>query len=345
MCNIAGYVGTKPAAPILIDMMRRQEGFDAGFYTGIATIHEGRIYCAKVAGSLETLLKETDAASLPGNIGIIHGRTPGSKWQDAQWGHPFTTVRDGETVSALVANGGMGFFEPRLPERIAAAERVRAAGYGLKTAYYKPDANFKLSDDITMHYSDVLCQLVTWKVDQGMDTAVALEKAVCEHIGEIVTLYLNLCRPDGISFARVNMPMHLNFVDHGAYLATTPMAFPEDAGEPQLLPAMSSGFVSKDGVIVRPFPEPPATVAQLDSRAYHDLYDMIYRELHREGGITKYTVGDLKALFQPAELYPAAAAFYRILYDINKTEPVNIRVEQIPGQKEGQTAPKFYAYL
>ena len=70
MCNIAGYVGERSAAPILIEMMRREEGFDAGFYTGIATIHEGKIHYRKITGDLDTLLKNTDAASLPGNIAV-----------------------------------------------------------------------------------------------------------------------------------------------------------------------------------------------------------------------------------------------------------------------------------
>ena len=35
MCNIAGYVGTKRAAPILLEMMKKEEGF-AGGYSGQA---------------------------------------------------------------------------------------------------------------------------------------------------------------------------------------------------------------------------------------------------------------------------------------------------------------------
>ena len=65
MCNIAGYVGKKAAAPILIEMLRRQEGIDAGYYTGIATVHEGKIHYRKLCGDLNSLLKNTDAASLP----------------------------------------------------------------------------------------------------------------------------------------------------------------------------------------------------------------------------------------------------------------------------------------
>ena len=38
MCNIAGYVGTKQAAPILLDMLKKQEGYGGGYYSGIATM-------------------------------------------------------------------------------------------------------------------------------------------------------------------------------------------------------------------------------------------------------------------------------------------------------------------
>ena len=41
MCNIAGYIGDKSAAPILIEMMKKQEGFGGGFYTGLS-IHDGK---------------------------------------------------------------------------------------------------------------------------------------------------------------------------------------------------------------------------------------------------------------------------------------------------------------
>ena len=43
MCNIAGYVGDRQAAPILVEMLRRQEIYDSGFSTGIVTIHQGKL--------------------------------------------------------------------------------------------------------------------------------------------------------------------------------------------------------------------------------------------------------------------------------------------------------------
>ena len=44
MCNIAGYAGNKQAAPILLEMLRKQELYDGDMSTGVATIHEGKLY-------------------------------------------------------------------------------------------------------------------------------------------------------------------------------------------------------------------------------------------------------------------------------------------------------------
>jgi glucosamine--fructose-6-phosphate aminotransferase (isomerizing) len=74
MCNIAGYAGAKQAAPILLDMLRRQEAFDAEMSTGIATIYDGKLHYRKVIGNVDTLIRETDAFSLPGTVGIAHSR-------------------------------------------------------------------------------------------------------------------------------------------------------------------------------------------------------------------------------------------------------------------------------
>ena len=346
MCNIAGYIGTRPAAPILIEMLRKQEGFDSGFYTGIATIHEGKIYYAKVVGDLKTLLKETNAAELPGTIGFIHGRTPGAAYQDREWAHPLTTIRDGEVAGAYILNGTSRYFDKFMEQKIAAAERVRADGYPFRSEVHMPDAKFCLADGTTMHPTEVLCNIITRNVDRGMDTVKAIAEAVYEFPSESVSMYLSPTRPDGVTFARVNFPLHLNFVEHGAYLATTPMAFPEDAGEPVLLPAMSSGFITKDSLLVKPFEKHLATIAPLDSKAYHDLYEVIYEALHREEGINLYTpLGDIHSYFDEADLIPSGAAKYRILYDINRKEPLKIRTEYKPGQKEGLTAPVFYVSL
>lgn len=44
MCNMAAYAGREAAAPILLRMLEAQEGLGGGHYTGIATLHEGKIH-------------------------------------------------------------------------------------------------------------------------------------------------------------------------------------------------------------------------------------------------------------------------------------------------------------
>ena len=50
MCNIAGYSGSKQAAPILLEMLRKQQAYDGDVCTGVATIHEGKLHYRKIVG-------------------------------------------------------------------------------------------------------------------------------------------------------------------------------------------------------------------------------------------------------------------------------------------------------
>ena len=111
MCNIAGYVGQGNATPILLKMIKAQEGLNGGFYSGLA-IHNGKkLSCRKVKGDFDTLLRETDAETLEGSMGIIHSRTPSGG--SGLWAHPFFTERDGELQLCYVANGSAGRYRSR----------------------------------------------------------------------------------------------------------------------------------------------------------------------------------------------------------------------------------------
>ena len=127
MCNIAGYVGEKEAAPILIELFRKQEGLFGGFFTGIATHDGARLDYCKIQGELKILLNETNAASLKGKMGIAHSRTPSGG--DSLWAHPFVTERDGAVKMCYLANGNGGILAHRIPEAASVADQLEKEGF------------------------------------------------------------------------------------------------------------------------------------------------------------------------------------------------------------------------
>ncbi|MEM8916436.1 MAG: glutamine--fructose-6-phosphate transaminase (isomerizing) [Pseudomonadota bacterium] len=73
MCGIIGIIGTEPAAPRLLEGLRRLEyrGYDSA---GIATVVNGHIDRRRAEGKLDRLATVLDDAPLTGAIGIGHTR-------------------------------------------------------------------------------------------------------------------------------------------------------------------------------------------------------------------------------------------------------------------------------
>ena len=344
MCNIAGYVGNKPAAPILIDMMRREEGWDAGCYTGIVTIHEGRMDFVKMTGDLNHLLENSHAADLQGCIGLLHSRTPSGG--DDEWAHPFIGHHEGKSYTAYVANGYQGFFSDRLNEANKIASQLENSGYSFSSRTVQQIGQYPtLSNGDSVHMSDVMAQLITHKVIQGNDVSKAMSLAFCEMPAEIVGLLISLTEPECIAWSRINMPMFVAFAPHGAYLASTPQAFPNDAGEPILLPACSSGNVYCDHWNVKPYPIPPAKVASITPRVWHEAYTVIKSTLVNGPKTVPELVRIVKPLFGPADCSPNAAVVYSVLYELQKQNKLAVEISLVPGIRSDLSAPLFRARL
>jgi len=74
MCGIYAYIGNKPAAPSLIEGIKKLEyrGYDS---VGISTIENGTdIVIHKVVGNTKKLKSNLSRESLDGTIGIAHTR-------------------------------------------------------------------------------------------------------------------------------------------------------------------------------------------------------------------------------------------------------------------------------
>ena len=148
MCGIVGIVGTVPAAPVILEALRRLEyrGYDSA---GIATLVEGEIDRRRSPGKLSKLAETLQQDPLQGVTGIGHTRWATHGAPTKSNAHPHASER-----VALVHNGIIENFRELRAE-------LTAKGH---TFYSETD-------------TEVAVHLVTDYLDQGLDPAQAAMEA------------------------------------------------------------------------------------------------------------------------------------------------------------------------
>jgi len=103
MCGIVGVIGIEPAAPLLLEALRRLEyrGYDSA---GIATLVGGGIERRRAPGKLVNLAAVLEQEPLPGVVGIGHTRwaTHGAPTQ--RNAHPHGTPRVSVVHNGIIEN-------------------------------------------------------------------------------------------------------------------------------------------------------------------------------------------------------------------------------------------------
>ncbi len=251
MCNIAGYLGNRAAAPILIEMMREQSGTCGGYYTGITTLHDGKLHTRKVLGDIEHLLAETDALSLPGNIGILHSRS--NAGGDARWAQPFVTT---DSKLSICLNGSAGIFR----DTAATSPMWRLLHEGenedFTTATEHPVGKYaKHPSGSYVHPSEgvtYLTEHLMWA--DFLPPDIALGRAFELYPSEMIGLGLSAYIEDSILFANYNFPMKCAITEEELFLASFAHALPRDRAYRTVsdLPTLSAGEVMLSGVEAHP---------------------------------------------------------------------------------------------
>ncbi len=103
MCGIVGVLGARPAAPLLLDALRRLEyrGYDSA---GIATLANGHIERRRAPGKLANLAAVLDRTPLPGTTGIGHTRWATHGAPTETNAHPHGTPRVSVVHNGIIEN-------------------------------------------------------------------------------------------------------------------------------------------------------------------------------------------------------------------------------------------------
>lgn len=349
MCNIAGYIGTHEAAPILAEMMKRQEGFGGGYYTGIATISEGKLYTDKVVGDMANFLAETNGINFPGNIGFLHSRSKSGG--DVRFGHPFVTTK-GDL--AYIANGATGVFktDQTRKQRCEIAKMLLEKGYSFGSRTKGVVGDYPLLPDGTaIHSSDLMCQYIAYWIDNGMSPDEAMSRANTDMPSEVVGLTLCQNHPHSIFVTRVNFPMMIGIAENGdTYLATTAMAFPDDVAfhtiEP--LPANTTCEVFRGGYRTSVHPVKIKNVEPLTPLLWHKVYQCVEEFLltdHELPPCVQDVIDACAHLWDETKAVQSPSLIYEVLHSFYKQGRLQIVKTPAPGAFEGYTTQNFRVTL
>jgi glucosamine--fructose-6-phosphate aminotransferase (isomerizing) len=101
MCGIVALIGSREAAPLLLEGLRQLEyrGYDSA---GIATVDGAGLHCLKAEGKLINLTARFEAQGAPGQCGIGHTRWATHGKPEERNAHPHL---DGSGRLAVVQNG------------------------------------------------------------------------------------------------------------------------------------------------------------------------------------------------------------------------------------------------
>lgn len=349
MCNIAGYIGKKQAAPILVQMMKKQEGFGGGYYTGITTHSGKKLHTTKVLGEVQNLLNETDAISFPGTMGFLHSRSKSGG--GVEWGHPFVCEKSG---ISYIANGTFGAFlnDENKKKRCDVISDLEKKGYTFTSRSKGMVGDYPfLSDGTAIHSSDAMCQYIASLIDNGKNVDEAMSEAYSNIPEEVVGLVIREADPGKIFVTRVNFPMMIGIADDGdTYLATTALAFPEDVNfrTIELLPPTTTFEVYEGGYKTSVHPVKIDGIAPITPDIWHKAYVKVEKLLtgREEAPAPVQDVIDACAdVWEKGTVAQGAPLVYEIMRALKKEGRLKIARVRDEGAFEGYTADNFRLYI
>ena len=346
MCNIAGYAGNKQAAPILLEMLRKQELYDGDMSTGVATIHEGKLYYKKLVGNVDHFLENVDLSELPGTIGIAHTRPSGADHGVAP--HPAISM---DQRTALITNGTAPKtkYASKWDE---AVDLLDQKGYvffheGTTESTQSPklsrNGHYIFPVEARVHMADMYMK-------EGKSPAEALSLVCAWFYSDNVTVMVSEYAPDQISLLRTTRPMVCAMEKDETYIATCRYALPEHLTvEAFDLPLFYGIEVKRDGITVTKHRMDMEPVMEMTPYTYAESYKRIEALLKSEKAPLyfdqlEFAIGDMRDLW-PGDhtLVQHARLVYDLLWQFDKEG--RLRREVRVQETKGGPRRRYYMWL
>jgi glucosamine--fructose-6-phosphate aminotransferase (isomerizing) len=275
MCGIVGIIGRQPAAPLLLEALKRLEyrGYDSA---GIATLVDSRIERRRAEGKLVNLEAVLEREPLAGVTGIGHTRwaTHGPPTRDNAHPHEAGGV-------AVVHNGIIENFETLRDE-------LTRAGH-----------TFTTQTD-----TEVVPQLVSAYLAQGMGPVPAAEAALARLQGAFALVLLFAGHDDLLVCARRGSPLAIGYGDGEMYVGSDALALALLTDRIQYLEEGDWAVVTPRGATIygsdgeetqRPITQTAFSGAMIGKGNYRHF---MHKEIHEQPAV----LGDtLRAFTNPAD--------------------------------------------
>jgi glutamine---fructose-6-phosphate transaminase (isomerizing) len=195
MCGIIGIIGHGPAAPQLIDALKRLEyrGYDSA---GVATLENGKLTRRRAEGKLKNLESRLAREPLHGPIGIGHTRWATHGRPTENNAHPHATEK-----LAVVHNGIIENFSE------------------LRRELEQDGAKFATDTD-----TEVIAHLVTAEMNKGASPVEAVKAALPRLRGAFALAFLFAGEDNLLVGARKGSPLAVGFGDDAMYVGSDAIA-------------------------------------------------------------------------------------------------------------------------
>jgi glutamine---fructose-6-phosphate transaminase (isomerizing) len=269
MCGIIGVIGREPAAPQLIDALKRLEyrGYDSA---GVATLEGGALTRRRAEGKLKNLEARLAREPLSGTIGIGHTRWATHGRPTEANAHPHATEK-----LAVVHNGIIENF----------AE--------LRAELEKKGAKF-LSDTDT----EVIAHLVTEEMKRGASPVEAVKRALPRLRGAFALAFLFAGEDNLLIGARKGSPLAIGFGDGAMFVGSDAIALAPFTDMVSYLDDGDWVVVTREGaeihdaggkVVQRPVLKSQASILLIDKGNHRHF---MAKEIHEQPEVVGHTLAN-----------------------------------------------------